>query len=649
MKRLSFLALSLTVCFPALAADADIAKLFAKDPNFFDMQLSPDGKYIAVKSIAPNEREFLLFLDTNTMQAVGAAKMPDQSQVGDYRWVNNERVVFKVTEMAPWSKEPRYFGELYGVNFDGSHGGLIFGYRAGQMQTGTRLEKRKTYNAWADFVDMHANDKNQVLIQSTTMSTAGDAFPEILALNVNSGMTDNRGKIPTRYASTVVGVDGKPRLASGVNKKDEVEVFVRSGDSGDWTQLPAQQYGDYFTPIALKADNKTAFIVDNINSDRKGVFTLDLTTNKYTNVYTDPKVDVTDVIRTTDGRSAYAIEVDDGRPAYLLLTDESTEAQIYKELIASFPGERVNITSATQDGKQMIVYVSSDVTPGSFYLFDTKSFSLKLLANSYQEVAKTKLATMEPVSFKSFDGREINGYLTKSNQASANKPMVVLVHGGPHGVRDYWGYDPEVQMLAAAGYNVLQVNYRGSKGYGSEFERAGYLQWGDGIQRDIIAGTEWAIKEGHAKSNNVCIMGASFGGYSALMAPMVSPDTYKCAIGVAGVYDLTIMKDIGDVTEKTFGDAYLDKVLGRDQAQLKAYSPVYQASKLKANVLLMHGSLDERAPIEHAEKLKAALNAANKPFEWVKIDDEAHGFYGQANRELYFNRVLAFLGQNLQR
>jgi dipeptidyl aminopeptidase/acylaminoacyl peptidase len=249
---------------------------------------------------------------------------------------------------------------------------------------------------------------------------------------------------------------------------------------------------------------------------------------------------------------------------------------------------------------------------------------------------------MEPVSFKSFDGREINGYLTKSNQASANKPMVVLVHGGPHGVRDYWGYDPEVQMLAAAGYNVLQVNYRGSKGYGSEFERAGYLQWGDGIQRDIIAGTEWAIKEGHAKSNNVCIMGASFGGYSALMAPMVSPDTYKCAIGVAGVYDLTIMKDIGDVTEKTFGDAYLDKVLGRDQAQLKAYSPVYQASKLKANVLLMHGSLDERAPIEHAEKLKAALNAANKPFEWVKIDDEA-------NRELYFNRVLAFLGQNLQR
>lgn len=649
MNRLILLALTAAYGSSAVAADADIAKLFAKNPEYFDMQISPDGKYLAAKSVSANERDFLIFLDTTTMQAVGVAKMPDTSQVGEYRWVNNERVVFKITEVAPWSQEPMYYGELYGVNFDGSNGALLFGYRAGQMQTGTRLERRKSHNAWAEFVDMRANDKKQVLIQSTTQSTSGDSFPEIMALHIKSGLTESRGRVPARYATTLVGADGKPRLATGISKNDTVEVYQRTADSNDWVQLPAQQYGEKFTPIALSADSSTALITDNIKQDKVGVFTLNLATNKYSNVYTDPKVDITSVVKTTDDRSAYAIQVDDGRPAYLLLTEESAEAKIYKELIASFPGERVNITSATDDGSKMIVKVSSDLTPGSYYLFNKETFELKLLANTYQEAAKTKLSPMEPVSFKSFDGKEINGYITKSNHVSDNKPLVVLVHGGPHGVRDYWGFDPEVQMLAAAGYNVLQVNYRGSGGYGSEFERAGYLQWGDAIQRDIIAGTQWAVQAGYAKADNVCIMGTSFGGYSAMMAPIVAPDAYKCAIGVAGVYDLTLMKKTGDIIERGFGEAYLDKVLGNDQAQLKAYSPVYHADKLKANVLLMHGKQDERAPLEHAIKLQDALKSAGKPFEWVQINDEAHGFYGQANREVYYNRVLAFLDKNLKR
>src|SRR5690606_14795573 len=170
-----------------------------------------------------------------------------------------------------------------------------------------------------------------------------------------------------------------------------------------------------------------------------------------------------------------------------------------------------------------------------------------------------------------------------------HKPLVVYVHGGPHGVRDRWGFDPELQLLAKAGYSVLQVNYRGSGGYGLSHLEAGYLQWGDAVQRDIIAGTEWAIASGKAEKGNICIMGASFGGYSALQSATLAPDLYKCAVGVAGIYDLSLMHTEGDIPLRDFGISFLNEVIGADPEILAQYSPVNHVDKLKAAVLIEIG------------------------------------------------------------
>ena len=231
---------------------------------------------------------------------------------------------------------------------------------------------------------------------------------------------------------------------------------------------------------------------------------------------------------------------------------------------------------------------------------------------------------------------------------SAN-PTVVLLHGGPYGVRDYWGYNPEVQMLALAGYNVIQINFRASGGYGANFDNAADYHWGDHVQQDIIAGTRWAISQGVAKAGNICIMGGSFGAYSALQSASLAPDLFSCAIGVAGIYDLTLLAKKGDITRVTYGEAFLDNVIGNDETQLKSFSPVYQAGQIKANVLLIHGEKDKRAPLIHAERMQDALEDAGKQVKLSEYDDEAHGFYAEENQIRYFKEVVQYLNTQLKR
>jgi dipeptidyl aminopeptidase/acylaminoacyl peptidase len=226
---------------------------------------------------------------------------------------------------------------------------------------------------------------------------------------------------------------------------------------------------------------------------------------------------------------------------------------------------------------------------------------------------------------------------------------VVLPHGGPHGIRDYWGFDWEVQLLANRGYGVLQVNYRGSAGFGLDFEQSGHGKWGTMMQDDLTDATKALIESGVADGNRVCIYGHSYGGFAALMGAVREPELYRCAIGSMGVYDLPLMFEKGDIADRASGLAYLRQALGEDEIDLKNRSPAFNADKIKANILLIHGARDKRAPIEQAESMQAALMKAGVSFEWLEIGDEAHGYYDEANRLAVYNKVLGFLEANIGR
>ena len=230
-------------------------------------------------------------------------------------------------------------------------------------------------------------------------------------------------------------------------------------------------------------------------------------------------------------------------------------------------------------------------------------------------------------------------------RAAKNLPCVVNPHGGPHGIRDEWGFSWEAQLIASRGYAVLKLNFRGSGGYGNHYQTAGYQQWGRLMQDDLADGVRWTIEQGLVDGKRICTFGGSYGGYAALMNVARYPDLYRCAVGYVGVYDLSLMYQRGDIQESRRGNSYLDLVIGRDR--LEQDSPVALADKIKVPVLLAHGGEDVRVPPAHAERMRAALTKAGNPPEWLYEAREGHGFYNLPSKLGLYNRLLAFLDRNI--
>jgi dipeptidyl aminopeptidase/acylaminoacyl peptidase len=640
-----WLFLVLTWCFFSAATEQkpDISTLLAKNPTFVDVKISPDGRFLAVIVFEEDKRQ-LLCLDSATKKPVGGARLSGKDEVGEYFWVNPERIVMKINTRAPWEKEPNYYGELFGINCDGSKRKMLFGFRKNETTSSILSSSRQ---AWADVIHLLPNEPNHILISSTNWTKDGAAKADIFKMDVYSGKLSRTGKAPMGYASIMADNQGVPRVAEGLDEKNQKHVFLASAQ-GEWVENDALSAVDQFSAIRMLPDQSGFYFSGRIESNFTGLYQYKFADNSVKKLYSSDKIDITYPMFSTDGQSIYAVRIDEAFPAYLLLNKESPDTKVFRALTEKFVGADVVLTSQTLDGKLRIVRVEADQLPPIYFLHDNTTGVTSRLLDSFPHLHGVDMVQMQPIEFESFDKTLVRGYATLG-ATGKEQPMVVVLHGGPYGVRDYWGFNSQVQMLALAGYNVLQINFRASDGYGAAFADAADFHWGDHVQQDIIAGTRWAISQGVAKAGNICIMGGSFGAYSALQSAALAPDLFSCAIGVAGVYDLTLLTKEGDITRTTFGEAYLDGVIGKDQAQLKSFSPVYLADKIKANVLLIHGEKDERAPLVHAELLQEALENAGKPVKLSEYDDEAHGFYAEENQIRYFKEVLQYLGTHLKK
>jgi dipeptidyl aminopeptidase/acylaminoacyl peptidase len=305
------------------------------------------------------------------------------------------------------------------------------------------------------------------------------------------------------------------------------------------------------------------------------------------------------------------------------------------------------VTSRTLDGRKIVVLVDSDRNPGDFYLIDRESRKAEYLLSRRSWIDPAAMAPVEAITYRTRDGATIHAYLTAAAGASASKaPLVVVPHGGPHGPRDFWAWDPWAQALASRGYAVLQPNFRGSGGYGYAHQSAGYRKWGTLMQDDLTDAVKWAVGQGIADPARVCIMGGSYGGYAALMSPTREPDLYRCAIGFAGVYDLISQSEDSDIPDSLMGRNYLEEVLG-DAATMREQSPVTHIEKLRVPVLIAHGTADKRVPFSQAKVLRKALKKHDKAFEWAEYEDEEHGFWIEKNHEDFLTRALTFLDRHI--
>jgi dipeptidyl aminopeptidase/acylaminoacyl peptidase len=643
--KIAFILASLSIIHETKANNWDDIFDYTQYQN---AKISPDGEHLAVSVLIEDKRS-IVFLDSETMKVVGNIRFPGKYEAGNYFWVNDERVVIKLVQKRGWLEQLTYYGELFAVNLDGKKGSMIYGYRAGEMQTGSRLKKKRSTAGWAEIVDILPDDEEHILISSTPMGNSGENLARLHRLNVYSGVMKNKSaQSPVPYSTFITDSEGQLRAVSGVDLNDKNRLYLRKNKK--WEEVSSDIVSSNVQGIAIDPTGEFLYTVDNKDQNTKGLFKLNLKDKSYQSVFSDKNVDVNDLIMSTQGNQAYAVRLEDGYTSYVLLDKKNEEAKVYKAMLQAFPYHSVDITSRTKDGNMYIVSVSSDVEAGKIFLFDRKKNSMKFLFKSMPKFKAKQFAQVEPIKFKSKDGHNIHGYFTPAKGLNKEEiaPVVVLVHGGPHGIRDYWQFDKEAQYLALNGYSVLQVNFRGSGGYGRDYELAGHRAWGTTAQQDIYDGVQWLIQQKKADESKVCIMGTSFGAYSAVQSAAIYPDTYKCAVANAGIYDLELLFEEGDIQEREMGISYLQEVLGTDEELLQSMSPVHYVEKIKAPILLAHGEEDKRAPFEHAEKLSAALDKANKPYEWFAIDKEAHGFFNPENQKAYMRKVVKFLDQHIR-
>jgi dipeptidyl aminopeptidase/acylaminoacyl peptidase len=330
---------------------------------------------------------------------------------------------------------------------------------------------------------------------------------------------------------------------------------------------------------------------------------------------------------------------------------DPTLASVQEALDQGLPNRTNSIVDMSDDRKKLVVLSWSAKDPGTYYIFDLDKKQLKQLFATEPWIKPDQMADVYPISYKSRDGLIIHGYLTvPKGQEPKNLPLVVFPHGGPFG-RDSWGYRKDQQFLASRGYAVLQMNYRGSPGFGEDFFVKGQRHIGRELQDDITDGTRWAIAQGIADPKRIAIMGWSFGGYSALMGTIREPDLYRCAIDLAGVTDwVAILKYQKSVTEG-FGDETNAEMIGdpiKDAADLADISPVNHVDKIRVPLLLVYSKDDTTVPYEQARLFRSALDKAKKPYELVTEVNEGHGFYTYDHRLDLYKKVDQFLSANMK-
>lgn len=629
----------------AAAAIAVDVQAYVRKDAFNDLTLSPNGDYYAA-TVSLEDRTILVVLRRSDNKITARIAGEKNSHVHDFHWVNPERIVVSMAEKFGSLDSPLLTGELYAVNADGSGAEMLVGQRVQGAGLGTKIQPKKVERVAAFLVDdLPADDKNVII---SVMPFSDDPFTRAEKMDVYSGRRHAVARAPVRNADFMTDHDGLVRFASGFGTDMARKLYYRSGDGAQWQLISDESVtGLRERPIGFSADNSIAYLQAEQGSGPDAIVALDVATLSRTQVLRDDDKDPHRIIYRNGTSIPVGAFFMDGKPRTEFFDAASPEARLYRSLEAAFAGDSVRITSQSSDGRLALVQVASDRNPGDFYVYDTVTKKANHLLSRRSWFEPEAMGEMRPIQLAARDGLALHGYLTlPSGSDGKNLPMVVMPHGGPFGIQDTWGFDTDAQLLTSAGYAVLQLNFRGSGGYGAAFTEAGAKQWGLKMQDDLTDATKWVIAQGIADGKRVCIFGGSYGGYAALMGVAKEPELYRCAVGYVGVYDLPTMHTAGDIQRRGSGETYLREWIG-DREALGATSPNRMAERIKVPVLLAAGGEDERAPIKHSEMMEQALRKAGVPVETLYYPTEGHGFYVEEHRREFYTRLLAFLGQHL--
>ncbi len=636
------------------------AERFFRPPDVGGAALSPSGRWLAIESrSATSDRNTLIVLDLRQAGAGQLVARFEDADIRSFQWVNDDRLIFDVHNSDVGAFKD-YAPGLFSVRRDGSALRALIRVDDDFIREDTRLAGRDALNPYHRLIHVPGNGGDEVIVAESIFDGKGDHAASIPKwLNVTNGRTRT---VVTSAAPVATGwwfdALGEPRVATA-SRGGRALTWWRGPGERDWVQIGDQPSLDVdWWPLFVDNTGQLWVSGTDGSNDEAVLSRFDFAKSKPESVA---------VVRTPgfsfDG--GVVAESVGGRALGVRVTTDAETTVWYDARLKTLQGEidrqlpgRINrLTCRRCDHPDMTVLVrsSSDRDPGQYWLYRADSKTLDPISKVRKDIDPATMATKDFVRIKTRDGLDMPVWITLPARYKKGQPRaaVVLVHGGPFVRGGYWHWDGEAQFLASRGYVVIEPEFRGSTGFGGKWFRAGWKQLGLAMQDDVADALGWAVSAGYVDARRACIAGYSYGGYSALMGLARHPDLYRCGVASVALTDIDLLYLAGwrsDLSEEArtyalptlFGDRV------KDQAKLRETSPVHLADQINAPVMLAFGALDRRIPIEHGQRMRAALRAAGKDPDWVVYDDEGHGWSRTVNRIDYALRLERFLATHLR-
>lgn len=595
-------------------------KDFFRNPVAAGYQVSPGGDYISW--MAPWENRLNVFVQPvdggKALRLTSATKR----NVAGYFWAAKDQIVYLQDDGGDENFH------LFAVNADGS------GKKDLTPFPGVRV----------GVVDDLRDDEDHILIG---MNKRDARVFDVYRLNTRTGEMRMEAENPGSVSSWITDHDGRVRAAvqtDGVNS----ELLYRATEKEPFRKTLVTDFRESVDPIFFTFDNKELYASSNLGRDKAAIVRLDPETGRELEVvFEHPEVDVGHLLGSEKRKVITAATFTRDKREYHFFDDWRRKLQ--ENLEKKLPGMEVSLVSSDRDETRFIVRSQSDRTRGASWFYDAKTDELRKLADVSPWLDEKQMAPMKPVRITARDGLVLPAYLTlPPGVEPKNLPAVLYVHGGPW-VRDSWGFDGSAQFLANRGYAVLQVNYRGSTGYGRAFWEKGFKQWGKAMQDDLTDAAKWLVDQGIADPKRIAIYGGSYGGYAALAGMAFTPDVYAAGISFVGPSNLfTLLETVPPYWEPMRKMNY--EMIGdpeKEKGLLRAASPLFSADKIKAPLLIAQGANDPRVKKAESDQIVSALKKRGVDVPYIVKDNEGHGFSNEENRLYFYRAVEKFLARHL--
>jgi dipeptidyl aminopeptidase/acylaminoacyl peptidase len=594
---------------------------FFRKPQRVHFRLSPSGASLAW--LEPWERRLNLFVEDVASGRTTRVTGSTERDLAGFFWASDERLVY----VQDRGGDENY--RLHSVGRDGTNAVDLTPF------DGVRCS----------LVDDLEDKDDEILFQ---MNRRDPQVFDVFHVDVRTGAMRLVAENPGNVQSWITDHEGRLRAAvttDGVN----TSVLYRDAESEPWREVATYDFKEYARPLLFSFQRPDGLVVSsNVGRDLAAIYEYDARTGRTTDlVFEHSQVDVSHILYSRLRRRLTGAMYETERLEYGFFDAERAALQA---LVDERLGGRENtLVSTSRDERRFVVYSGSDRTLGEYLLLDAREKKLTPICELSPWLPEEQMAPMEPVRFAARDGLPLRGYLTlPKDQPRRDLPLVLLPHGGPW-VRDSWGFQPEVQFLASRGLAVLQVNYRGSAGFGRRFLEAGFGQWGLAMQDDLTDGVRWAVEQGIADPRRVAIYGGSYGGYAALSGLVRTPELYACGVSYVGVSNLFTWYESIPPYWRPYREM-LHEMVGhpeRDRERMHATSPFFHADRIRVPVLVAQGANDPRVPQAESDQIVSALRARGLAVEYMVKDDEGHGFQNEENQFAFYRALERFLLEHL--